>query len=117
MNKQAITITGTVKVWLTNSRETVDDITNAAAKDPQEAIDCLGYGNADMDKGSYPWTKVGTAEITITLMPRDEVAAAQIKTLNEELQQERAASMQRQNAIMDRISKLQALTFDGAEVA
>lgn len=109
MNKP-ITITGTVRAWMTSTRTNLDAILSGSE---QDAISALGFSCHDMDKGSYPWTHIGSAEVTVTLMPRTEMVASQVETLNAELQQERAASAVRQNAILDRISKLQALTFEG----
>lgn len=56
--------------------------------------------------------KIGTAVITVTLFPKDELHAKQLAQLNEKLQEVRAENQQRENAILDQISKLQALTFE-----
>lgn len=108
-----ITITATVDAWLTSTSKNVADL--LATQDPKDAVADLGYSNWDMSTGSYPWVKVGTADITVTLMPRNDIVAEQTKVLQGELQKERAESQVRQNAILDKISKLQALTFNGAE--
>lgn len=110
-----IVITATVRAWLTGTRSSLDEIVKES--DPAEAISRLGFSAYDMDEGSYPWVHIGSADITVTLMPQTELVAAQVEVLNKELQRERAESQGRQNAILDRISKLSALTFDGAEDA
>lgn len=102
-----ITITGTIDAWLTGTRETLDGVLRE--EDAQERLSRFGYSSYDMATGSYPWVKVGTAEITITLFPREQVVAEQIRVLNDELQKERAESQMKQNAILDRIGKLQSL--------
>lgn len=116
MNKQPITITGTIPAWLTGTHYTLDKVMREE-KDPAELLSRLGFSNYDMDSGSHPWVKVGSAEITVTLFPQEEVVAEQVKVLNAELQRERAESQVRQNGILDRISKLQALSFDGEVTA
>jgi hypothetical protein len=55
------------------------------------------------------WVEVGMATITVTLHPRDELVAKELEALSTQLQKVRAENQQRENAILDRISKLQAL--------
>jgi hypothetical protein len=109
-----IKITATVPAWLTSSSSRLEQLIETAKDDPADALSRLGYSILEMDVGSYPWVRVGEAEITVTLMPLDTVVAGQVAVPKAELQQERAESMRKQNAILDRISKLSALTFDGA---
>jgi hypothetical protein len=45
-------------------------------------------------------------------MPRDEQTAIAVERLQAKLAKERAESMQRQNAILAEISKLQAITYE-----
>ena len=104
-----ITIAATVNAWLTSTSDTLDKL--LSGNDSKEVVSRLGFSNWDMAKGTYPWVKVGTAEVTITLLPREQIAAEQITVLNGELQKERAESQVRQNAILDRISKLSALEY------
>jgi hypothetical protein len=108
---EPITVTGTVRAWLTSTADDFPALLEQIKTKPEAVVSQLGFSAHDMALGSYPWTEIGTAEITVTLMPRDAVANAQVKTLQAELQNERAESMQRQNRILDRISKLQALTM------
>jgi hypothetical protein len=49
------------------------------------------------------------ATITVTLHPRDELVAKELEGLSTQLQKVRAENHMRENAILDRISKLQAL--------
>lgn len=57
---------------------------------------------------------LGTATVTVTFLPRDEMNAKQLAALNEKLQTVRAENQKRENAILDQISKLQALTYESA---
>lgn len=60
------------------------------------------------------WPQIGTAVVTVTLHPENEVQAKELERLNEQLKSVRAENQQRENAILLAISKLQALTFQAA---
>lgn len=60
------------------------------------------------------YTQIGTATVTVELYTENEIAAGQLAALNKQLQEVRAENQQRENAILDQISKLQALTFQAA---
>ena len=60
-------------------------------------------------------TKIGTAIVTVTLLPKEEYHSRQLASLNEALQTVRAENQQRENDILDRISKLTAITYEVAE--
>ena len=68
----------------------------------------LGDENYFKNQG-YP--KIGTAVVTVTLHSADAIVASQIEALNEQLQAMRAEHQRAQNAILDKISKLQAITY------
>lgn len=57
---------------------------------------------------------IGTAKVTVELHSEDEMTRRQLGALQKELTRERAESQARQNAILERISKLQALTMESA---
>lgn len=59
---------------------------------------------------------IGKASITLKLESADKIIQGQMDALNHKLQTERAESQQRQNAILNQISKLSALSFAGAEM-
>lgn len=66
---------------------------------------------SDMDD----WVEVGTAEVTVTFYPRETTLAKELDGLNSQLQKVRAENHMRENAILDRISKLQAITYEPSE--
>lgn len=105
-----IKITATVDAWLTSSYNSLDKLLSAG-DDPAATLSMLGFASHDMSGGAYPWTRVGTAEITVTFVSVRDAAAAQIETLNAELAQERAKWLDAQSKILERISKLQALEY------
>lgn len=65
------------------------------------------------DMTEHGWIKVGTAHITVELLDPKDIQNEQLAALQAQLQKERADSQMRQNAILDRISKLQALEWEG----
>jgi hypothetical protein len=59
--------------------------------------------------------KIGTAVVTVTLFPKAEIHTRELAILNKALQEVRAENHVRENAILDRISKLTAITYEVAE--
>jgi hypothetical protein len=60
-------------------------------------------------------TKIGTAVVTVTLFPKAEIHTQELAILNEKLQAVRAENHVRENAILDRISKITAIGHEVAE--
>lgn len=92
---------------------------NAYAYKPQyESIERVKSGEVM----PYIWSwgssestpQIGTAVVTVTLYPDNEMQAKELELLNEQLKSVRAENQQRENAILDQISKLTALTFQAA---
>lgn len=81
--------------------------TNAAASR-------IYYSHHDHSK-STDLVRVGTVQAVIDFLPADDVMSGQLSVLQAQLQRERADSQVRQNAILDQISKLQALEWEGAQ--
>jgi hypothetical protein len=104
-----ITIAGSVDVWLTSTYDSLEKVLKTADRDAPEALSMLGYAAHDMSGGNYPWTRIGTAEVKVTFIPLNEATAAQIATLQRELDEERAKWLTAQQKILERINKLQAL--------
>lgn len=106
-----ITFTGTTKVWTTSQWQNIDHILHTIKEgELDKAASEMTYLNHDMSD-TDGWTEVGTATITVTLYPRDELVAKELDGLNAQLQKVRADNQRRENAILDRISKLQALEW------
>jgi hypothetical protein len=78
--------------------------------DSQEAAETMFYSNADMGTGEAPWTQVGEADITIRVYSKDQLVQNELRSLQAELDHARAEWLTKQQALMERISKLQALT-------
>lgn len=106
-----IQITGTVKAWTTSIWQNMDHVLHLVKEGkPDEAAAAMMYVDHDMSD-SEGWAEVGTATITVTFHPREEVVAKELEGLNAQLQKVRADNAMRENAILDRISKLQALEY------
>lgn len=60
----------------------------------------------------YP--QVGVAAVTIELFSDDEITSKRLEALQAKLHTVRAENQQRENAILDQISKLQAITYTEA---
>lgn len=80
----------------------------------EEAANTLAFTDSDM-KACPEYVKVGTAHVTIELLDAKEIQNEQLASLQAQLQKERADSQVRQNAILEQISKLQALEWEGVQ--
>jgi hypothetical protein len=106
-----LTISATLPAWLP-SHERIDTILRLIKEGKHgDALSRLHLTSYDMAKGSNPWARCGEASVTLTLESRDTLVAAQVKALQAELDHARAEWLTRQQEILDRISKLQALDY------
>ena len=109
---EPITAKGTLRAWSTNKWTRMDEIANMITDgNSDHALKSMHYTTCDMSE-SPDWVEVGTAEVVVTLFPREEVASKELEGLRAQLQKVRAENHVRENAILDRISKLQAITYD-----
>lgn len=60
----------------------------------------------------HGYALIGTAIVTIELHTEDQILAAKLEALQAQLQTVRAENQQRENAILDQISKLTAISHD-----
>lgn len=99
-------VTYQVKAYM-SQYDTLERI--AAGKD----FPMLTHGSGGYFEGEgYPL--IGTAEVTVTLHSPDEVVQNQISALQAQLQKQRADAYLAEQAILERISKLQAITYEPA---
>lgn len=87
--------------------DTLDSI--AAGKDNPVLTTC---GGSYLESQGY--ALIGIAEVTVTLHSADEVIQNQISALQAQLQKQRAEAYRAEQAILERISKLQAITYEPA---
>lgn len=103
--------TATLKVWTTSQWRNLDYVTDLIDQgNTDEAASALTYTTHDMSD-CLDWTEVGTAKVTVTFFPRETVVAKELDGLKAQLEQVRAENHLRENVILDRISKLQAITY------
>jgi hypothetical protein len=100
--------TGKTFAWISSDWKSYAELLEMTG-DGDRAVDYLSYSAHDM--GGSGWIKVGEAKVTVELLPQDEMHASQLDALNKKLAAIRADNQQRENFILDQISKLQALTF------
>ena len=102
MSKQA---KGTVNVWLSSSACTAPS--DLHKLDDERLIASVQFQNIDMSRDG--WTRVGTAEVIITLDDCKTVTANQVAILQSQLKEMRAEHQQAQNRLMKQINELLAI--------
>lgn len=105
------TIKGKAKAWLAHSRLSAIDLARMAQEGNHAAvINALAFTAPAVDMTSNQnWVHVGFAEISLTLLDTKHATEQEIEKLRQQLQATRAENQRRENAILDRISKLQAI--------
>jgi hypothetical protein len=107
-----LTITATRAVWMNEYHTPAELLAYIERGDYGRAVDIVWcYGEPEKKELSN-YTRVGEADITLRLLPRDQQAAMAVEALSKKLQELRAAYMQKQQEILDQISKLQAITYE-----
>lgn len=108
-------ITGHLNVFTTGSyRGTFDDVLQAAASgDHDRAVKMLGFSTTDMSSCEN-WTMVGIATITVEFFPREQIVAREVESLREQLREHRIRAHAAEQALLDKISKLQAIPMSEA---
>ena len=102
MSKQA---KGNTTVW--QSASAYSKPAELKKLDGEELVDLLYFQNADMS--SYGWTRVGTAEVIITLDDLKTCTANQVAMLQGRLTEMRAEHQQAQNRLTNQIQELLAI--------
>ena len=107
-----IQFTGTTKAWTSSQWRGIDTILHMVNKaELDDAASALTYINHDMSD-TEGWAEVGIATITVEFYPREELVSKELDGLKVQLEKVRADNQQRENAILDRISKLLAVTYE-----
>ena len=101
MSKQA---KGTLTVWLPYAYTKTSDLHKL---DDERLVASVQFQNADMSH--YGWTRVGTAEVIITLDDLKTVTANQVAMLQSQLKEMRAEHQQAQNRLTKQIQELLAI--------
>lgn len=114
MNAQPITVTATVACWVAaySQRDVLDAIEGGNAISVVNKLAL--YGPASMEKFS-DYIRVGEADVTVRLFPKDEQTRLMVQALNKKLAEERIKWHERQEAILAEISKWSALEYTPAD--
>ena len=102
MSKQA---KGTVAVWLSSGAYTKPS--DLHKLDDERLVGSVQFQNIDMSPSG--WTRVGTAEVIITLDDCKTVTANQVAMLQQALKDMRAEHQQAQNRLTKQIQELLAI--------
>ena len=112
---EPLTITATVAVWMSEYHTPAELMQYIERGDGAGAMSTLTlYGPPDK-KSFCEYARMGEADVTLRLLPRDTQVRMAVQSLNEKLDQLRAAYHQKQQEILAQISKLQALDYVEAE--
>lgn len=109
-----IAITTKVACWVSKGYQQRDLYAALEKNNSVAVVNAVAlYGSPDM-KSFSDYIRVGDAEVTVTMIPRDEQTRLIVQSLQEQLTEERVKWHQRQEAILAEISKLQALEYTPA---
>jgi hypothetical protein len=107
-----ITITATRAVWINQYHTPAELLSYLERGEHGRIVDIVSvYGSPDMDKFGDTYTRIGEADVTLRLLPRDEQTKLAVQALQQKLDQLRAAYMAKQQEIMDQISRMQAIEY------
>ena len=111
MSKQAKQAKGTVNVWLPSGSYTKSSELHKL--DDERLIASVQFQNIDMSRNG--WTRVGTAEVSITLDDCKTCTANQVAILQSQLKEMRAEHQQAQNRLTKQIHELLAIDNEAQE--
>lgn len=105
-----MTIESTLHAFITADYKIREFLSAMDQGDQDTAVKQLTYAGDHMI-GYEGWVQVGTARISVDVLPMESIHTGQLDALKAELQKVRAENQQRENAILDRISKLTAIEY------
>lgn len=109
-----IVITATLAAWVHSGYAQRNLISHLECGEWVKAAGSLVfYGTPDKDKFGEGYVRVGEADVTVRLLPKDEQTRLAVQALQAQLDEERIKWHERQQAILAEISKLSAISFDG----
>ena len=101
----AHTFQATASVWISQYSQF-----DAQSLQQTDSIGGLVIAPYDMTESGY--THVGEADVTITIASPDQIIGNKVASLRAQLESDRAESQRRQNELIDKINKLEALTYE-----
>jgi len=100
---------GTSKVWITSRWLSPSDVLE---KDGQGICDTSGVMLANHDMSASGWVYIGEANVAFKLIDRKKMLEQKLVSLKAVLEKDRADTQMRHNAILDQISKLEAIGYE-----
>lgn len=110
--KEPITITATVAAWLYSFNTPTDLLAAVESGNGQRVASMLTYYGAPDQERFGEHTRVGEADITLRLIPRDEQVQVAVQKLREKLDKLRAAYLTAQQEVLEQISKYEAIAYE-----
>ena len=102
----AHTFKAPVSVWISEySHHNADSLQEAGS------IRDLSVFSADEDWSDMKYTRVGFGTVEVTVASKDQIVQGKVEALRAALEKDRAESQARQNALVRKISELEALTY------
>jgi predicted flavoprotein YhiN len=106
-----ITITATLAAWVSPGHSQRELRSALERGDDVRALSTLTFYGAPDRKDFADCARMGEADITVRLIPKDEQARLIVQALQAQLAEERVKWHQRQEAILAEIAKLSALEY------
>ena len=103
----AHTFTTTASVWI--SEHSDHDGTTVQEINDIGGLDLFRSGS---NMGKYGYTHVGEADVTVTIASADQITNSKVSSLRAALEKDRADSQIRQNQLIDKINKMEALCYE-----
>lgn len=102
----ATTYTGTLNAFINNSWTDLNTIAKSDCP-----VGRINYSSSDM-QGVVGWTKVGTAEITVTMADENEIVAGIVESIDKQILNTYAEAESNINLLKEKKQQLLAITLD-----
>jgi hypothetical protein len=107
-----MTITATLAAWMGDYNSPARFMEHIERGEHAKAANMLMfYGATEMASFGEGYIRMGEADVTVRLLPRDEQTRLAVKSLQAKLDELRAAYLTKQQEILDQINKLQAIEY------
>lgn len=106
-----IVITGTVAAWLYSFNSPADLLAAVEKGNTQAVLGMISYYGSPDQKSFGDHVRVGEADVTLRLFPRDEQTRMAVEALKAKADKLRAAYLTAQQDIYEQIQKLSAIDY------
>ena len=103
--------TGTLNAFITSSWTTL-----ATLAQEENPLGLLGYTASEMTSAEN-WTKIGTAEITVTLFDEKKIVAGMVESIDTRIQSTYAEAELKIKELKQRKQELLAITMDVKDIS